>query len=100
MNNPIWIIVAFQQRVRQDSQTFNTDIFCRLPNTSAQCIIGTEKSPDAGVLLNYDDDDYVQGYNQIKEAFRALTRNDILQSNISDHDFRSSNVRADDVGYE
>ena len=73
------------------------DNFCRLPVTSTQCIIGTEKNPDAGILLNYDDDDYSQGFNQIKEAYRALTKYDILQPYISDHDFRSSNVRADDV---
>ena len=61
-------------------------------------IIGTEKYPDAVILLNCDDD-YSQGYGQIKEVFRALTKDDILQRYISDHDFRSSNVRADDVGY-
>ena len=58
-----------------------------------------KKNPDAGILLNYDDDDYSQGYNQIKEAFRALTKDDILQPYISHDDFRSSNVRVDDVGY-
>ena len=30
---------------------------------------------------------------------RALTKDEILQSYISDHDFRSSNVRAVDNGY-
>ena len=43
MNVLIWIIVGFQQRSRQDSQNLNNDTFCRLPVTSAQCIIGTEK---------------------------------------------------------
>ena len=79
MNVPIWIIIGFQQRDRQDSQNLNNDTFCRLPVVSAHCIIGTEKYPDAGILLNYDDDDYSQGYHQIKEAFRALTKDDILQ---------------------
>ena len=50
-------------------------------------------------MINYDDDDYSQAYRQIKEAFKALTKDDILQPYISDDDFRSSNVRADDVGY-
>ena len=50
--------------------------------------------------LNYDDGKYSQGYHQIKEAFRALTRDDILQLYISNDNFRSSNVRADDVGYK
>ena len=37
------------------------------------------KNPDSAILLNYDDDDYSQGYGQIKEAFRAPTNDDILQ---------------------
>ena len=43
------------------------------------------------VFFNYNDDDYCQGYGQIKEAFRALTKNDMLKPYISDHDFRTSN---------
>ena len=50
-------------------------------------------------MLNYDDDDYTQGYAQKKEAFRALTKDDILQPYTSDDDSRSPNVRVDDVGY-
>ena len=100
MNVPIWIIIAFQQRDRQDSQNLNNDTFCRLPVVSAQCIIGTEKYPDGGILLNYDDDDdYSQGYHQIKKAFRALTKDDILQPYISEADFRISNVAVNDIGY-
>ena len=75
------------------------DTFCRLPVVTAQAIIGTEKNPDAGILINYDDDYYSQGYSQTKEAFRALTKDDILQPYISDDFYRPSNVRADDVGY-
>ena len=45
INNPIWIIVGFQQQDRQDSQNQNNDTFYRPPVTSAQCIIGTEKIP-------------------------------------------------------
>ena len=99
MNVPIWIIIGFQQRDRQDSQNLNNDTFCRLPVVSAQCIIGTEKYPDAAILLNYDDDDYSQGYHQIKEAFRALTEDNILQPYISEADFRTSNVAGNDIGY-
>ena len=99
MNVPVWIIIGFQQQDRQDSQNLNNDTFCRLPVVSAQCVIGTEKYPDAGILLNYDDDDYSQGYHQIEEAFKALTKDDILQPYISQEDFRTSNVAANDVGY-
>ena len=99
MNVPIWIIIGFQQQDRQDSQNLNKDAFYRLPIVSAQCIIGTEKYPDAGIILNYDDDDYAQGYHESKEAFKALTTDDILQPYISEEDFRSSNDAANDVGY-
>ena len=46
----------------------------------------------------YDDDDYGQDYGQIKQAFKAFTKDDILQPYISDIDFRSSN-NGDDIGY-
>ena len=78
MNVPIWIIIGFQQRGRQDSQNLKKDTFCRLSVTSCQCIIGTEKYPDGGIFLIYDDDDYSRSYTQTKEAFRALTKDDIL----------------------
>ena len=99
MNVPIWIIVGFQQEERQDSQNLNNVTFCRLPDRSAQYKIGTQKHPDAGIILNYDDDDYTQGYSQIEEAFRALAKDDIFQPYISLDNFRSSNIRAYDIGY-
>ena len=46
---------------KQNDQNLNNDTFYRMPVTSAQCIIGTEKNPDNAILLNYDDDDYSQG---------------------------------------
>ena len=49
------------------------------------------KYPDSAILLNYNDDDYSQGCGQIKEAFKALTKDHILHQYISKHDFRSSN---------
>ena len=99
MNVPICIIIGFQQQDRQDSQNLINDTFCRLPVVSAQYIIGTENYPDAGILLNYDDDDYSQGYHQYKEAFKALTKDDILQPYLSDENFRTSNAAVNDVGY-
>ena len=57
INIPVWNIVGLQQRDRQDSQNLNNDTFHRPPVTSAQCNIGTEKHPDSGILLTYDDDD-------------------------------------------
>ena len=49
-------------------------------------------------MLNYNDDDYSQGYEQIKKPSRALTKDDILQPYISDNDFRSSN-NGNNIGY-
>ena len=99
MDEPIWVVVGFQQQGREDSQNLSNDTFCRLPVISAQCIIGTEKYPDTKMLVNYDNDDYIQGYHHIKQAFKALTKDDILQPYISGDDFRSSNVANNDVGY-
>ena len=97
---PIWIIIGFQQQDRQDSQNLNNDTFCRFPVVSAQSVIRTQNYPDAGILLNYNDVYYSQGYHQIKLAFKALTKDDILQPYIFEEDFRSSNAAANDVGYD
>ena len=98
INVPIWIFVAFQQNDRQNDQNLNNDTFYRPLVTSAQCIIGTERYPDSSILLNYNDDNYSQGYGQIREAFKALTKDNLLQQYISDNDFRSSND-GDNIGY-
>ena len=78
INVPIWIFVAFQQNDRQNNQNLNNDTFYRPLVTSAQCIIGTEMYPDSGILLNYNDDNYSQAYGQKKEAFKALTKDNLL----------------------
>ena len=96
---PTCVIMRFQQRGGQDSKNINKDTFCRLSVTSAQCIIGTEKYPDNSILSNYGDDDYSQGNGQFEEAFRALTKNDFLQPNNLDDDFRHSFVSVVIIGY-
>ena len=98
INIPTWIFVAFQQNDRQHDQNLNNDTFVRLPVISAQVVIGTERYPDSAILLNYDNDDYSQGYGLIKEAFKALTEDDILQPYITEDDFRSSN-EGNNIGY-
>ena len=98
INVPIWIFVAFQQNFRRNDQDLNNDTFYRPLVTSVQCIIGTEKYPDSGILLIYNDDDYSQGYGQIEEAFKALKKDDILQPSKSEDDFRSS-TDGDIIGY-
>ena len=98
INIPTFIFVAFQQNDRQHDQNLNNDTFIRLPVISAQLVIGTERYPDSAILLNYEEDDYSQGYGQIKEAFRALRKDDILKLYISEDDFRSSN-EGNNIGY-
>ena len=98
INIPIWIFVVFQQHDRQRDQNLNNDTFVRLPVISSQVVIGTERYPDSGILLNYDDDDYSQGYGQIKEAFKAIPKDDILKPYITEDDFRSSN-EGNKIGY-
>ena len=88
INVPIWIIVGFQQSDRQHDQNLTNDTFYRPPVTSAQCIIGAEKYLDSAILLNYNDDDYSQGYGLIKQAFEGLTKDDILEPYKNDNDFR------------
>ena len=78
-NVTIWIYVVSEQNDRQHDQNLNNDTFYRMPVTSAQCNIGTERYPDSAIFLNYDDDYFSQGYGQIKEGFRALTK--IMYSN-------------------
>ena len=70
-NFPLCITIGYKQRDRHVPQNLNKDTFCMLPFTGTQCIIGTEKYPDAGKISKYDDDDYNLGFRQIKEAFRA-----------------------------
>ena len=98
VNVPIWIVVGFQQTDRQHDHDLYNDTFYRPLVTSAQCIIGTERYPDSAILLNYNDDDYSQGYGLIKEAFKDLTKDDILEPYISDNDFRSS-IDGSKIGY-
>ena len=49
-----------------------------------------KRCTDTAILIKYNDDDYSQGYGQIKEVFKALTKDDIRQQYISEDDFRSS----------
>ena len=87
INIPSWIFTVFRQTDREHDQNINNDTFCKLPVTSAQCILGTEKYPDSSILLKFIDDVYSQGYGQRKEAFRALTEDNILQPCISEDVF-------------
>ena len=101
INVPIWSNVVFQKSDRQHDHNLPNDTFYRMPVTSAQCIIGTEKNPDSAILFNYNDDEYGQGYGQTKETFNALTKHNILQPYITEdyYDFRSS-IDGENIGYD
>ena len=43
INVPIWILCIFSTNERQHDQNLNNDSFYRMPVTSTQCNIGTEK---------------------------------------------------------
>ena len=82
--------MGFQQTdQRHSAREINATSF-NLLVTSAQCLIGTGKHPDVGIILNYSDEDCSEGYSYFMEAFKVLTKDNILQPLISDHDFRSN----------
>ena len=49
------------------------------------------------MLLNYPDDDYPQEYDKMKDGFRALTKFESFQPDITDQDVISS-YNDDDIG--
>ena len=53
--------------------------------------------PDSGTLIIYIIDEHSQRYGEIEETFRAVTKDDILQPYISEHDFGSSHKNNDNV---
>ena len=70
INVPIGVFVVFQQVDRKNDRNLNNDTFVRLPVMSAQVVIGTERYPDTGILLNYNDNDYSQGCGQKKKLLK------------------------------
>ena len=67
MKFPITIIVGFQEKDKQNSQNLNNETICRLSVTNAQCIIETEKYPDAGIIVYFDNNDFPQGNGRNKK---------------------------------
>ena len=54
-------------------------------------MIRAEKTPDFGILLNNSEDDFFEGYQQSKEAFSAIIKDNTFQLYLSDRDFRFRN---------
>ena len=57
-----------------------------------------KKYPDACININHPDDENFESDQQIIEAFKCQTREDILRPHMFDRAFRSSND-GNDVGY-
>ena len=85
------------QSDRQYDQNLNNDTFYRMPVTSPQVVIGTEKYPQNSILLIYNDDEYSQRYGQIKEVSKALSKGNVHQPYIGQVGVRSSND-GDNIG--
>ena len=88
---PIYVIVGFMQRDQFNQQHQNNDTFYRPSVVNAQCIIGSEKFPDAGINCNYAIDKFSQAYGEIVSCFRHLAKDNILQPYITQKDFITSN---------
>ena len=56
----------------------NIDIFYIPSVVDAQCIVGSEKFPDAGIYCNYAIDKYSQAYGEFVSCFRHLAKDNII----------------------
>ena len=95
-----YVKIGFQQRDRLNNQEPNEDSLYKTPSSFPQCKIRTEKNPEAGRNLDYRGDKYCQSYGQLVSCFNHLTKDDILQPNISQKDFLPNNVKARDRNTE
>ena len=65
---PIYVIVGIMQRDQFNQQHQNNDVFYRPSVVNAQCIIGSEKLPNAGKNCNYAIHEYSQAYGEILKS--------------------------------
>ena len=74
----IYARVEFMQRDQFNQQHQNNDTFYRPSVLNAQCNIGSEKFPDAGLNCNYAIDKYSQAYVEFVSCFRPLAKDNLL----------------------
>ena len=97
---PIYIVVGFMQRDQFNQQHQNIDTFYRPSVVNAQCIIGSEKIPDAGINCDYAIEKYTQAYGEVVSCFRHLSKDNFLQPYITQKGFITSNdYSIDNPGY-
>ena len=97
---PIFVIVAFMQRDQFNQQHQKNDKFYRPSVVNAQCIIGSENCPDAGIICIYAIDKFSEAYGEIVTCYRHLAKDNILQPYFTEKDFITSNNCPDgNLGY-
>ena len=97
----IHVIVAFKRRDQFNQQHQNFDTFHRPSVVNAQCIVASEKLPDAGINCNYAIDKSSQAYGEIVSCFGNLAEDITLQPYITQKDFLASNNYPDgNPGYK
>ena len=87
IDRPIYVIVGFMQGDQFNQQHQKNDKLYRPSVAKAQCIVGSEKVPDAGINCNYTIDKNSQAYGEIVCCFRKLAKDNILQPYISQKGF-------------
>ena len=90
ISTPTFVIVGFQGRNKNDSQTHNNATFDRLPISNAVCKIGSEKYPDDGIECDYDRDKYDQAYCEIENFYHLKSETNLLNTIIDLHEFRTN----------
>ena len=89
---PFYVIAGFMQRDHFNRQHQSNDTFCRPSIVNPQCIIGSEKNPDAGTNCNYAIDKDSQAYGEIVSCFRRLALDNISQPYITQKESITSNI--------
>ena len=92
---PIYGIVGFLQRDQFNQQHQITDRFYRPSIVNAQCIIGNEKFPDAGIKCKYAIDKKSEVYVEFVSCIKHLAKGNILQPYKTQKSFLTSDIYPD-----
>ena len=85
---PNFVIVVFQARKKNDSQTHDNAVFDQHSISNAVCEIGSEKYPDDGIEYDYARDKYDQAYSEIENFYQLKSETNLLNPIIDLHKFR------------
>ena len=78
------------QRDHFNQQHQNNDTFYRPSVVNAQCLIGSEKFPDAGIFCKYAIDQKSQANGDNVSCFRFLAKDNVSQPYFTQKDFVTS----------